>query len=205
MRCNRPRSEKTGGAAERGRLAGWEISYVNERLLTLLPPPATHRRMTGDACTWAEVEAALGLALPPDFRTFCDRYGPGEIDQLMAVLVPVTVGQYLRDVDLVTSTVKYVYEEYGDPDEPHQFYPTVPGLLPFGDTDGGEVFWWLADRGVAPEHWPVVVTPRHVTWASHTFGMCFSDFLVGVLLGDIEIDFHPLPKDYAPQFITRQK
>ncbi|MFD8530369.1 hypothetical protein ACFV0L_23415 [Streptosporangium canum] len=54
-------------------------------LIRLVPPPAEPVDAQGD---WREVEAALGLELPADFKTLIERYGRGQFVDLITPLTP---------------------------------------------------------------------------------------------------------------------
>ncbi|MBB3732477.1 SMI1/KNR4 family protein [Nonomuraea dietziae] len=54
-------------------------------LVALVPPPTEPVDARGD---WHEVEAALGLALPTDFKALIERYGLGQFVDHITPLTP---------------------------------------------------------------------------------------------------------------------
>lgn len=122
-----------------------------EELMEVMPPPARPYRPTGD---WSAVEAALGTALPADFKAFIGVYGSGEINCTLEINNPFHVegdepgewwqgaaGRYQDFVPL-----------------PYPVFPEPGGLLPFGWLGDINTLNWLTVG--PPDRWPVVYFHR---------------------------------------------
>jgi hypothetical protein len=174
-----------------------------EELTTLLIPPAEPCEFT--RCSWGVIESELGLPLPEDFKWFCDRYGPGRISYV-AVLVPTQADRYAQRVRSLTDEHPTAYGEFEDEPSEFAFYPHSPGLFPICRTADAEGVWWLADRSVSPDRWPIVVTPRHETNETFQFQMGFCEFVVAWLRKQIDIWYLEVPEHpvrYAAEFPVR--
>jgi hypothetical protein len=127
-----------------------------ERLRELLPPPADPAE-PGRPEGWAEVEAALGTALPDDFKAYTEAYGSGKVDDFLYLFNPFAAGP---DGNLLEETPR-VLEAYAQtrarfPERlPLPPFPEPGGVLPLGRTDNGDELYWVT-RG-DPGDWTVAL------------------------------------------------
>jgi hypothetical protein len=149
-----------------------------EDLAALAPPPAEPRGANGD---WGQVEAALGLGLPTDFKQLVSRYGLGQFAGFITPLTPFAE----RDL-LVPNALRLLERERAfrdaNPDKsPYPFYPEPGGLLEWAGTDNGDSLYWPTDG--EPDTWTTVVwNPRSWRYDAHPVGAV--EFLHGWLGGE---------------------
>jgi hypothetical protein len=113
-----------------------------------------------DDTGWEQVETALGTALPADFKELCRRFGPGAFSAYLTLFRPddedgsmplLDSLRFLQDKTRQDEAIARMYEPYGifDPEK-------GSGLIQWGlDQTEGDYFW-LADRSVDPDRWPVI-------------------------------------------------
>jgi len=161
-----------------------------ERLRAIAPPPAEPLE-AGEPERWAEVEAALGTALPGDYKAFIELYGSGKFDDLLYLLNPFArdeAGNLLHERD--TMLAAYAGTRARFPERlPLPPYPQPGGLLPLGRSDNGNELYWLTEG--EPPDWGVVVfaarSTRHEIHRHPVIG-----FLARLL--SAELDTHVLPE-----------
>jgi len=148
-----------------------------EALLKAVPPPAAP--VEAFQGPWAAVEAEIGTPLPQDYKDFVRRYGSGEFLEFFRIYVPWS---WHRDARLVPeiSRLREAFAEYEE--LPYPMWPEPGGLLPCGDSDFGDVFFWLT-RG-APNEWTVAFWDRGMQ-EFELFDCDLTDFLAGVVTGRI--------------------
>lgn len=147
-----------------------------DELTRLLPPPTGS---SGGPIDWSVVDVAVGTSLPPDYKAFCDTYGPGSIDDFLVVYHPTTSNQYRRlqpQIEGGLWALRYLREH--SEDIPYPISPEPGGVLPWGRTDNGDVGYW---RTVGPPvQWTVVVNEsRGPVWVE--FSGTLVEFLLAVL------------------------
>lgn len=126
------------------------------------PPPSSERR---SASSWAAVEAAVGTALPTDYKDFIDVFGTGRLANFIWIFDPFSEARYLNLVEQAPRHLSELRRLASDFGEKLQFdlYPDAGGLLPLGVTDNGDLLHWLT-KG-RPNDWHVVVggarSPEH--------------------------------------------
>jgi hypothetical protein len=156
------------------------------QLVEVLPPPAAP---AGDPGAVAAAEAALGTALPPDYRELVARYGAGRIAGFLWVFQP---GGVPDTIDLAAQAQAQredlaALAAGGEP-LPFPLFPDPGGLLAAGMTDNGDALFWRT--GGAPETWPVVVhEARGPLWWTHDGDL--TGFLAGVLSGAVRCPVFP--------------
>jgi hypothetical protein len=118
---------------------------------------------------WSAAEAALGTALPSDYRGFMAVYGGGGIDEL-SILPPLPTGNGWQGS--ITGHVEEFRELWA-------MEGGVPGIqlgadrvLPWASGCNANELGWLM-TGPDPDQWPVVVWRRHDRphWALFDCGM----------------------------------
>ncbi|MCH5672359.1 SMI1/KNR4 family protein [Streptomyces gilvus] len=137
--------------------------------------PASARRVD-----WTALERSLGVGLPTDFKEFAEAYPAVEIDEFLRVWSP-TPGREEEFIEVVQYCLEMLrdLQEAGDT-EHYAAYPEPEGLLPWGESLEGDVFYWRT-TGPDPERWPVVASGRNGAWWECAGGMLA--FLVGVVDG----------------------
>ncbi|WP_369190181.1 SMI1/KNR4 family protein [Streptomyces sp. R08] len=154
-------------------------------LTRLVPPPPNPLGAKGD---WDEVEAALGVQLPADFKQLVRAYGAHHFAEFLTPLTPFAG----RDL-LVGPAKRLLEQERGfrdryPEDSPYPFYPEPGGLLPWAGTDNGDRVCWLTAG--KPDAWTVVCwNPRGWSYDPHPVGAV--EFLVGWLSGRISTSVFP--------------
>ncbi|GLZ79847.1 hypothetical protein Afil01_46540 [Actinorhabdospora filicis] len=140
--------------------------------------------------TWAEVETALGLEFPVDYKMWAEEYPSLYLFKFLHLDNPL---DFPVSVDLeidVLAEVREVAEEFGreitgddgsivDHRPALPFYPAPGGLLFFGQSDNGDYCTFLTAPD--PREWEVVVTDGGSWWHS---GRGFAAFLTGLLTGE---------------------
>ncbi|WP_431895935.1 SMI1/KNR4 family protein [Nonomuraea sp. bgisy101] len=165
-----------------------------EDLVRLVPPPAVPVDANGD---WREVEAALGLVLPTDFKLLIERYGRGRFVDFLMPLTP------FGDNELLVRHARHLLDgersfRESNPDKcPYPFYPEPGGLLPWAGTDNGDRLCWSTTG--EPDGWPIVVwNPRGWTYDAHDMGAVA--FLHGWLSGRVSTTVFGDADETSPWF-----
>ena len=111
-----------------------------------------------DGVGWEQVEAELGVALLPDFKELCRRFVPGAFYAYLDLLRPTddhaqpllrtwaSCRQWASGCD--SARLWALYEMF-EPDK-------GSGLIQWGSDQTEGEYYWLADRSVEPDRWPVV-------------------------------------------------
>jgi hypothetical protein len=139
--------------------------------------PAEH-----PAVDWAATEAALGTALPEDYKEIVDLFGPGGFDEYLDLIVPGGSGTDLvrfSEIDAAHSVSLWA---------PYPVYPARNGLLRWGTSEYELDLVW--QTGAAdPADWPVLVREAPgEEWRRFDCGM--GEFLAR-LLTDVSFGFPP--------------
>jgi len=165
-----------------------------DRLARLLPPPPGEVA----APPWERSRAEVGFDFPEDYRRFVDRYGAGYVvsdssSTEFSIRAPQggerrpgESGGFRGFID------KHVTEDrplfvFDGADEGYwggivyPVYPDEGGVLTWGESDVGDVFFWLTE-GSDPDKWPVVMWPRNLD-ESFRFDGGIVDFLLAVFSG----------------------
>jgi hypothetical protein len=127
-----------------------------EQLRRLLPPPAEPLE-AAPPDGWAEVEAALGIGLPDDFKAFTELYGSGKVDDFLYLFNPFAEGQdgnLLFEKDRVLAAYAETRAKF-PARLPLPPFPEQGGVLPLGRTDNGDELYWVT--GGDPGGWPVAL------------------------------------------------
>ncbi|MFF7591359.1 SMI1/KNR4 family protein [Kitasatospora purpeofusca] len=146
-------------------------------LLALVPPPTNPIDASGD---WTQVENALGLELPSDFKSLIGSYGLGQFVDFITPLTPFgSRNRLLQSAQQLLETERPFRE--ANPDEcPYPYFPEAGGLLEWAGTDNGDRLCWVT--GGHPDTWTVVAwNPRGCYYDAHETGA--AGFLHGWLSG----------------------
>ncbi|MFF0206235.1 hypothetical protein [Streptomyces sp. NPDC005017] len=105
---------------------------------------------------WAATEAALGTALPGDYKDIVDVFGAGSFDEYLDLLVPGALG-----TDLVSWGQDMA--RYADLYRPYPVHPAPGGVLIWGTSEQELTFHWLTGPA-DPDDWPVLVQYLDGEW-----------------------------------------
>lgn len=142
-----------------------------------------HRSETVRPIDWDLLHGRLGTVLPADYREYCSYYPPLTIDDFMNLLV-VRPGREERWVEMQAEELDVV-ESLDDDDRPehYTFHPDPGGLLLWGASNEGDMFFWRKS-GPDPDQWPAVVFTRNRDWWEHEGGAL--SLVVGLIDGSVE-------------------
>jgi uncharacterized protein (TIGR02996 family) len=123
-----------------------------DELRVVMPPP---KRLLNASGKWEEVEQALGLTLPSDYKAFIRTYGSGTAG-CIEIVSPLGLNYDVRErwvnwAGLIADLAEY--EEV-----PYPVFPESGGLLPFGTLGDVDLLTWRTIGD--PEHWPFVYHDR---------------------------------------------
>lgn len=145
---------------------------------------------TGNGTMWDVVEKKLGLMLPDDYKEFIDAYGTGGIGNFIWILTP-----FSKDANInLESKKKVMLEGYleskSKAPEDFPFSPVTRnvGLMPWGYTENGDELYWFF-TGAADKCKIIVYESRSAIY--YEYDMSFSEFIVGILAGDISCKAFP--------------
>lgn len=95
------------------------------KLQDILAIPETPRDNRGD---WSKVEAALGVALPNDYKEFIERYGSIYIADFLMLLNPFSASEQnnLLRKQAACSEMYQALKQSGE-EIPYEFFPTNKG------------------------------------------------------------------------------
>jgi len=161
-----------------------------ENLIKAVQPPAAP--FAGFEGPWEPIEAALGTALPRDYKDFARLYGSGYFMEFMGIEVP-------DSSDVGVDFMRWVREiciGFRSLSVPYPMWPSRGGLLPIGWTDNGDRLFWLLRE--APQHWAVAVWDRGGLEGEdvEVFDCDLTDFLAGLATGNISPE--AFPDDFYP-------
>lgn len=110
---------------------------------------------------WTATEAALGTALPPDYKELFARFGPGYFSSYVYVLRDDNGG-----TDSLLHVWRFLFQRYErNPVRraryfaPYEMYGSSGnrGLILWGRSEMAGRFYWLADASADPAGWPLIV------------------------------------------------
>ncbi|THD75228.1 MAG: SMI1/KNR4 family protein [Phenylobacterium sp.] len=139
---------------------------------------------------WSAVEAAMRVTLPADYKDFIATYGSGTIGNFITIFNPFSerptlnlLNQSVKQIDVLNE----LHENFGEP-RPYDLYPVVPGLLPVGMTDNGDIVHWLTDRDSV--NWTIVVNEARSPDYEH-FNYNLSEFISSLLENSASVRAFP--------------
>lgn len=159
-------------------------------------------RRSPERFDWAWVESRLGVGLPGDFKLLVETFPDGYFQGVVRPFRPnLSDGQAGYPLD---SAHEYRLEDMRGwrEDEPERFplpiFPEAGGLLPWGQSQRGDLFFWRTGDG-DPGAWPVVFSDHEFSFWED-FGGTACDFLEQVVTGGIEIARFEGDADTGPRF-----
>jgi hypothetical protein len=173
--------------------AGMSIS----ELIKLVPPPPKPFEV-GTLGQWREIEERLGVKLPRDYREFVFAYGSGLFAGLYRVYNPFAASEYIallpqgkRVCDMNRECQRSSPERF-----PYPYYPEPGGLLPWGNDENGNDYYWLTEG--LPTKW-VVVQDNNRGEGIRVQPYSMTGFLVGILSRKIK----PLASGYPRKSVFK--
>ncbi|MFJ3908154.1 Lsr2 family DNA-binding protein [Streptomyces vinaceus] len=153
-------------------------------LTRLCPPPrqAVH-------IAWEQVESALGVALPADYKQLAECYGPGAFCDYIHIYHPHGPTEYVNLTGPMPERIRGCLRKDFD----HGTYP-IPHdparLFTIGGTENGEYLFWITDPLKEPDRWRIAVNEaRGPQW--YTFDGTLVEFLTPVLSGQTKVPQFP--------------
>ncbi|MDD2868342.1 SMI1/KNR4 family protein [Neomegalonema sp.] len=156
-------------------------------LSRLMPPPsASARGPTPAAGHWAEVEAALGVGIPEDYKRFVSIWGAdGLIGDFVSYYAPLSDHAALILPRAAERAIRaHGLTRAGNPqDQALPDFPAEGSFLPIGASLDGDLFGWILGPG-APETW-------RIAWldagegAAEAQDLAFGPWLVALAKGEL--------------------
>ncbi|MGW2087913.1 SMI1/KNR4 family protein [Streptomyces sp. NPDC001880] len=87
------------------------------------------RERGDEAVDWATVESRLGTALPGDYKELVERFGYGDFDDYLGLLIPNGPPGSLDLIEFNEFWARAAADDGGGPWEPYRLYPAPGGLL----------------------------------------------------------------------------
>jgi hypothetical protein len=107
---------------------------------------------------WQRAEAALGIRLPSDYKHYLSTYGSGRVDGFLDIFNPAATEQW-ENLLARLAEQRDVFADMQRGSHPirYDLFPASPGLLPIGQTDNGDMVFYLADGDA--ETWTIALLP----------------------------------------------
>lgn len=163
-----------------------KYQIMNELLKKILPPPEKPLE-TDTNVTWEIIENEIGIVLPNDYKWFIETYGSGEIGNFIYLWNPLSNKKYFvkrmqSNLNGLRSMKLYLSYEDWQKEVPHPLYPEPKGLLPFGSTINGDVFYWQTER--QSDIWHILINEvRSNIYEYHPVSI--TNFLYMLILGTV--------------------
>jgi hypothetical protein len=141
----------------------------------------------GRSVDWVALEAALGTALPSDFRALAEAYPVLVIDDFLMVSSPTPGAEALWGSACREDEILQDLYEMGDT-EGYVPFPQSGGLISWASSNSGDVFYWKTSPA-DPDAWPVVVRTDNAEWFEFPVGAV--EFLAGVYGRTIDVPGMP--------------
>lgn len=122
---------------------------------------------------WDRVEQKLGVELPADYKDFCATFGAAEFDSWLRVVA--------SQIPEELYTLRAAGAGYASVLQPYRLLTDGAGLIPWGHSEQGDRFYWLADSGPA-DRWPVLAQDDGSSW--RRYEMTMSEFCCRLLTED---------------------
>ena len=150
-----------------------------DALLRLVPPPPKPTEVAS-LKKWRDIERKLGTKLPSDYREFVFAYGTGLFAGFYRVYNPFAASEYIALLPQVQTVCEMERDfKEREPDlVPYPIYPDPGGLLPWGNDENGNYYFWLTEG--EPDEWAVAQNGvRGKGYSTHPCSM--TEFLTRVL------------------------
>lgn len=155
-----------------------------------------------DDVDWESVERSLGVPVPNDFKALVAKFPRGVFRKYASVSIPeCSDGQwnFIGDLELALEDLRAWRDD--EPDRfPYPLYPEKRGLIPWGGSTQGEIFFWAPDAE-DPAHWDTVAyEPEEIRW--ERFHLSATEFLNAVIAGTLESTTLAGPRVAEPLFTS---
>ncbi|MCM0673200.1 SMI1/KNR4 family protein [Micromonospora phytophila] len=164
-----------------------------EELEAALPAMTPWRVAGGRSVDWVVLEAALGTALPSDFRSLAEAYPVLVIDDFLMVSAPTPGTEALWGSESREDEILQDLYEMGDTED-YVPFPQPGGLIEWAASNSGDSFYWRTSPA-DPDAWPVVVRGDNGDWSEFPVGAV--EFLAGVYGRTIHVP--GMPGDFPSQ------
>ncbi|MEK9519536.1 SMI1/KNR4 family protein [Streptomyces venezuelae] len=150
-----------------------------DRLSAIAPAPGAPRTKT-----WDEVERAIGVVLPDDYKELVRVYGGGSWDDYLYVLEPGCPNESYDLLAWARNRAEDLEDLWEFEKKPVELETPGSRVVPWAVTDNGECLYWLVLPGVSPERWTVMVNEARGGRWEH-FAVSCTRFLAGALDGEL--------------------
>jgi HEAT repeat protein len=167
-----------------------------DALVSVMPAPAVPLD-PGRSDGWPWIERQVGLRLPSDYKAFIAAYGSGRVAEFLGVFNPFSDNPHVR-LPVAAEANHKIYREIRTFEHiPFPIHPEPGGLFSWGQTDNGDVMFWVTDPPDEPDRWAIAISEvRGPGWFRHPGPLV--RFLHEWLTGDAIVPF--LPDDLEPVF-----
>ncbi|WP_406104501.1 hypothetical protein OG698_20135 [Streptomyces sp. NBC_01003] len=140
---------------------------------------------------WNFLAEETGVVFPADFVELAEAYPRFTVDEFLGLHIP-TPGEEENFVRGMKGLLRNL-EELRDSGMSHGNvpYPEPGGLVPWGDSCDGDVFFWRAN-GADPQSWTILVSGHNDDWCE--FKGTLTEYLAGLVTGAVAPD--GLPPDF---------
>jgi hypothetical protein len=153
-----------------------------ERLVELVAPVGTVRQHD-----WTSARALVDDDLPADYVRLVDTYGAGQFDGFLWIYEPDCINPYFDLVPQAAERAEALDELWSDGEERPEGVESAASLIAWAGTDNGDYVYWHRPAGATSGGRVLVNESRGPSWVS--YAMSPTEFLHGLLIGDIAIDF----------------
>ncbi|MEU1202383.1 hypothetical protein ABZ446_40055 [Streptomyces sp. NPDC005813] len=140
---------------------------------------------------WNFLTEETGIVFPPDFVELVEAYPPFTVDEFLGLHIP-SPGEEAQFVSGMRGFLGNL-SSLRDSDMSHGYvpYPEPGGLVPWGDSCDGDVFFWRANE-TNPQSWTILVSGHNDDWCE--FKGTLTEYLAGLVTGAVPPD--GLPPDF---------
>jgi hypothetical protein len=138
-----------------------------------------------------DAERSLGVALPADYKQIVSAYGSGCFNAFVRIFNPIATSPYgnLLSQRILQGDIEEETRDDDYPVYPHPVVPAIPGILPFGITDNGNVLFWIVGSSDTARWTLAVNDPR--SDRRDVFHLDLVSFLCQLLVGEIRCSVFP--------------
>ncbi|MFD3516655.1 hypothetical protein [Streptomyces sp. NPDC058657] len=156
-------------------------------LETVFPALKVHKRIQGKV-HWEAIAQGLGTPLPPDFIELSEWYPSFILADFLAIHLPGP-GEEAGFVAGCRDDREDL-EDLRDAGMSHGYvpYPEPGGLIAWGGSQEGDVFYWKTSES-GPSSWTIVVSGRNDDWCE--FQGTLTEYLAGLISGKVSPDGLP--------------
>ncbi|WP_106436618.1 MULTISPECIES: SMI1/KNR4 family protein [Streptomyces] len=149
-----------------------------------VPGLAAHRRPEPVALDWAVLEEGLGTALPADYKRLAEWYPNFVLGDFLLAGLPGP-GQERHQLAGIRETLTEDLQDWWEHDMTAglRLYPAPGGLLPWAESNQGDMFLW-STTGDGPQDWLVTVASHNGGWWHYAGGAV--QFLAELCDGTLE-------------------